>query len=250
MQAQLHRPGHGSHRRSPVAAMHNRADGQATSAVVADCPAAVERAGRAPEPVIVNGGHDRNTRIAARIEHSRADQGKRVMDMDDVRGGARATRPSGYGGLRDSIRPGLEATPSSPGTIVRSRRCWGRTSRPRVPGPRAPRPPGRLHGSLRWANPSGSGCGQAGSSSRQGHLTSPARNAFPRRPDIEMPWRCGMARADPAPPGSPTSCLLENLGRTVIRPTDYGVPRSLGPRPGAAKFAAEVSPVRRGGSPD
>ena len=52
--------------------------------VVANGSAAEERAVGARQPVIVNGGHNGNPRIAAGIEHSRTEQGKRVMDVDDV----------------------------------------------------------------------------------------------------------------------------------------------------------------------
>ena len=51
---------------------------------MADGATAKERAVGAGQPVIVNGGHDRNPRVPASIEHSRAKQGKRVVDVNDL----------------------------------------------------------------------------------------------------------------------------------------------------------------------
>jgi hypothetical protein len=51
---------------------------------VANSSTAEEHAVGAHQLVIVKGGHDRNSRIAARIEHSGAEQRKRVVDVDDL----------------------------------------------------------------------------------------------------------------------------------------------------------------------
>jgi hypothetical protein len=64
--------------------MQDRPDRLALSTVVANRSIAEERAVGARQPVIVNGGHNRNPRIAASIEHSRAEQGKRIVDMDNL----------------------------------------------------------------------------------------------------------------------------------------------------------------------
>jgi hypothetical protein len=64
--------------------MQDRLDRQAMSTVVANSSTAEERAVGARQLVIVNGGYNRNPRIAASIEHSRAEQGKRVMNVDNL----------------------------------------------------------------------------------------------------------------------------------------------------------------------
>ena len=64
--------------------MQDRPDGQAVSTVVANSSVAEERTVGTRQPVIVNRGHNRNPRIAASIEHSRAEQRKRVVDVDDL----------------------------------------------------------------------------------------------------------------------------------------------------------------------
>ena len=76
--------GRGSRMRSPIATMQDRPDGQTMSTVVAYSSTAEECAVGACQPVIVDGGHNRNPRIAASIEHSRAEQGKRIVDVDDL----------------------------------------------------------------------------------------------------------------------------------------------------------------------
>ena len=54
------------------------------STVVADRSASEERTVGAHQPVIVKRGHHRNPPVAASIKHSSAEQGKRVVDMDDL----------------------------------------------------------------------------------------------------------------------------------------------------------------------
>src|SRR5579859_1413187 len=64
--------------------MHDRPDLQATNAVVANSSLAEEGTAGARQVVIMNGGHNRNSGVPASIEHSGAEQRKRVVDMDDL----------------------------------------------------------------------------------------------------------------------------------------------------------------------
>ena len=64
--------------------MQDRWRGQSMSAVVADGPIAKKGAVGTHQLVVVNGGHDRNPRIAASVENGSAKQRKRVVHVHNI----------------------------------------------------------------------------------------------------------------------------------------------------------------------